>query len=235
MGDFTAAEVLRIARSQLDPVVREDPPGSNRQKYGEAFGSNGVKWCGIFVWWVYREAGYDLRDHGFGAPASTNALDADARRAQGWRRVPATDARPGDLVIYDFGVVADGDPPDDADHTGIASSTVRNRHLHAIEGNTSPGSGRPKANGGGVFQNRRPLSEVRSVFRPPFLEQLELDMFLASVPGPDPRVFLVGIEGKRDIPVEMVDDLKRMGIPDKGNVPAAILNLFPTLPAPVLH
>ena len=63
---------------------------------------------------------------------------------------------------------------------------------------------------------------------------LEADMFIASVPGTtDKRVFLVGIEGKRLIPnKDMLDELKRVGIPDKGDVSSAALNLFPTLPNP---
>jgi hypothetical protein len=59
-------------------------------------------------------------------------------------------------------------------------------------------------------------------------------MFLASVPGPDPRVFLVGIEGKRHIPsATVLRELRRIGIPDKGEVAISVLNLFPTLPPPV--
>ena len=59
-------------------------------------------------------------------------------------------------------------------------------------------------------------------------------MFIASVPGTDPRVFLVGIEGKRQIPNSAVlKELRRIGIPDKGDLPSAVLNMFPTLPAPI--
>ena len=59
-------------------------------------------------------------------------------------------------------------------------------------------------------------------------------MFIASVPGTtDKRVFLVGIEGKRLIPSkEILAELKRIGILDKGDVSSAALNLFPTLPNP---
>jgi hypothetical protein len=59
-------------------------------------------------------------------------------------------------------------------------------------------------------------------------------MFIASVPGTtDKRVFLVGIEGKRLIPnKDVLDELKRIGVSDKGEVSSAALNLFPTLPNP---
>jgi hypothetical protein len=63
---------------------------------------------------------------------------------------------------------------------------------------------------------------------------LETDMFIASVPGAtDKRVFLVGVEGKRLIPSKQVlDELKRIGILDKGDVSSVTLTLFPTLPNP---
>jgi hypothetical protein len=58
-------------------------------------------------------------------------------------------------------------------------------------------------------------------------------MFLANVPGPDRRVFLVGIEGKRLIPnVTVLRELRRIGIPEKGDVSTDVLNMFPTLPQP---
>jgi hypothetical protein len=63
---------------------------------------------------------------------------------------------------------------------------------------------------------------------------LETDMFIASVPGTtDKRVFLVGIEGKRLIPnKDVLVELKRLGISDKGEVSSDALNMFPTLPTP---
>jgi hypothetical protein len=56
-------------------------------------------------------------------------------------------------------------------------------------------------------------------------------MFIANVPGKDRRAFLVGIEGKRLIPnATVLKELRKIGIPDKGDVPNAVLDLFPTLP-----
>ena len=60
---ISADKVIRVARSQKGR--RERPPGSNRTKYGKAFGLDGVLWCGIFVWWVFDKCGIDLRDHAF--------------------------------------------------------------------------------------------------------------------------------------------------------------------------
>lgn len=163
---FAAAAVVARARAEIGTT--ENPAGSNRTEYGAAYGQNGVAWCGIFVWWVLRESGYDLRRHGFGAPASTNELDADARRAAGWRRVSPAEAQPGDVVVYDFGSLGRGEPADDADHVGIVSRAATGGALRAIEGNTSPTSSGSQANGGGVYERTRSLTLVRSVFRPPY-------------------------------------------------------------------
>lgn len=61
--------------------------------------------------------------------------------------------------------------------------------------------------------------------------ETEIDMFLASVPGTaDDRVFLVGIDGKRLVPnPQVLAELKKLGIPDKGDVSAQTLNVFPTV------
>ena len=55
-------------------------------------------------------------------------------------------------------------------------------------------------------------------------------MFIASVPGTDPRVFLVLGNGKRQIPnTTVLAQLKAAGIRDVGDVPLAALNIFPDL------
>jgi hypothetical protein len=119
------------------------------------------------VWWVFRECGVDLREHGIAAPISTNAFDADAVKA-GWRRVPKEKTQPGDVVFYDFGDLGAGDVDGDNDHVGICSRSASGGRLWAIEGNTQSGTGGNQANGGGVFERHRQLSLVRHVYRPPY-------------------------------------------------------------------
>lgn len=56
------------------------------------------------------------------------------------------------------------------------------------------------------------------------------DMFLASVPGEDKRVFLVSGAGKRLVPNPTVlAELKKIGVRDAGDVSTATLGLFPTV------
>jgi cell wall-associated NlpC family hydrolase len=54
----TPTDVLDVARSYLG--VKESPPNSNRQLFGEWYGVNGVAWCAIFVSYCFNKAGLRL-------------------------------------------------------------------------------------------------------------------------------------------------------------------------------
>lgn len=143
----TRETVLQIARWQEG--VMETPANSNRQKYGEAYGWNGVAWCVIFVWWVFREAGFNLRK-----TASCTEL-ANAYKAAGqW---VTKDFKPGDIVMYDF-----SGKKKITEHCGIIVE-VGKGYIIAVEGNTSPSS---NANGGAVMKRERKLSVVTGACRP---------------------------------------------------------------------
>lgn len=167
VAPISVERVITLARSQKGR--REQPSGSNQTKYGKAFDLDGVLWCGIFVWWVFDRCGIDLREHAIQHPHSTNAFDAAAAskrgRREGWKAVARADIRRGDILFYDFGVVAQGDPPDDNDHVGIAAGAVTNGVVRVWEGNTHPdGGGRSD----GVFRRTRSVALVRHAYRPPY-------------------------------------------------------------------
>lgn len=153
----TWRKVIASAKSQLG--VKESPFGSNRTKYGRAINQDGVPWCAIFVWWVFREAGFDLREVAPGlmyTPTFSSQL-----KAAGWRAVSVSSARPGDIVFFDF--------PDDVhriQHVGIVEKV--NGQLTCIEGNTSiRGS---QSNGGMVCRKVRSADVVKAIYRPPYQE-----------------------------------------------------------------
>jgi len=238
-GVFTADAVVKVARQEIGTT--EDPPGTNKTRYGVDYGANGEFWCGVFVWWVYNEAGYDLRENGFSSPKATNALDMDGFNAEGWTHVAdPDDAMPGDMVIFKFGLLPlPGNTAGDADHCGILSKRPSNGRVTTIDGNTMSADDNDENNGGGVFEVTRKFSKVKNIFRPPFAapgtaRPQEIDMFLANVAGEDERVYLVGIEGKRFIADGAVlKELRDAGIPYRENVSIKLLNLFPTLNPPV--
>ena len=159
----TASRVVAVAAREIGTVEAR----VNCTAYGRAYGLDGYSWCAIFAWWCVREAGCNLRHIGFRNPASCNQVAADARRL-GWKRVTPVHTRPGDLVLWDFGVVGKGDQADDADHIGIASRPGTQTLLWCIEGNTGPGAGGSQHDGDGVFERARTARQTHSIWRPPY-------------------------------------------------------------------
>lgn len=160
----TVEAVLRVARSQVG--VRESPFGSNQTKYGRAYGWNGVAWCAIFVWWVFRQAGADLKEM-IGPGLQYTPTFAAHARAKGWVRVNFEGARPGDIVFFDF--------PDSIhriQHVGIVLRRSRST-MTCIEGNTSTSS---DDNGGAVMERIRRADVVKVIYRPPYEEDDDMAM-----------------------------------------------------------
>ena len=154
-----AADVIACAAAELG--CREDPPGSNRTKYGAWYGLDGQPWCMMFVQWVFRKASAeDLLPL---KTASCGVLRGAAQRAGLW---VTGDYRPGDIVIFDF--------PGGArtDHCGIVTS-VSSNYVHTIEGNTSASD---DSNGGTVMRRTRGLSQVLGAVRPRYEEEDSMDV-----------------------------------------------------------
>ena len=147
----TREAVLKIAAWQLG--VMELPAGSNRQKYGESFGMNGQPWCMMFVWWVFREAGFHLFK-----TASCTTLATRYKQAGQW---VTSGYKPGDIVMFDFtGRRAK------TEHVGIVESvSADGKTLTTIEGNTGTGN---QANGGAVMRRTRSVSLVTGACRPEY-------------------------------------------------------------------
>ena len=53
---MTGNRIVQIAKIEIGYVEK----AGNITKYGEWFGMNGTAWCGIFVSWVYAQAGKPL-------------------------------------------------------------------------------------------------------------------------------------------------------------------------------
>jgi hypothetical protein len=106
----------------------ENPVGSNRQKFGEQYGWNGVAWCNIFVSRVgFGVAGdYDL----LGKFASTIAC------ARWWesRGRFGREPRPGAAVFFDW---KGGRSIDAIDHIGLVIEPLGNGLVRTIEGNAA--------------------------------------------------------------------------------------------------
>ena len=149
----TRDAVLAIAAWQVG--VLESPAGSNRVKYNTAYYGREVSgaaypWCMAFVWWVFREAGFNLKK-----TASCTALADAYRQAGQW---VTSGYKPGDVVMFDF-----SGRKKKTEHTGILESIDKDGNLITIEGNTGTGN---DANGGAVMRRTRNPKYVTGACRP---------------------------------------------------------------------
>jgi hypothetical protein len=145
--------IISVAAKEVGTT--ENPPGSNKTKYGEWFGENGVKWCAIFVSWVYYHAGDPLGyiDTGKGY---SNCQDG----YEHWKKNGELTTKPqmGDIVLFDWN--EDGH----CDHTGIFYQWIEaGKSFQSYEGNTSVGS---NSDGGEVMLRTRNMKCVETFVSP---------------------------------------------------------------------
>lgn len=161
---MSLSKVLEIARADLG--YTEDPPGSNRTKYWEAYDPKmqGQPWCVSALWFWFNEAGERMAFFGGGKTASCSVL-LRWYKEQGLT-VPEDQVQPGDILILDF----TGRKRDTA-HCGIVTKTWWGPYgldrIETIEGNTANGSG-SQSDGGCVCAKTRYPSQVVGVCRPQY-------------------------------------------------------------------
>lgn len=135
-------KLIQIERAEIG--TKESPAGSNKQKYGEAYGWNGVPWCVMFQWWCMKEAGLSRFFYGGNKIASCGTL-ASYHRSQG--QYITSDYAKGDFILFNF---SGGTTPQ---HIGLCveytGSTVT-----TIDGNTGNLS---EDNGGAVMERKRTI------------------------------------------------------------------------------
>lgn len=141
-----------LSLAAADVGYTETPPYSNRQKYGEWYGWNGVPWCCMAVQYWYSASGFVLPIK----TASCSALEAWYKMNKPECIVEEPTA--GDIVIYNFG------------HTGLVEQDLGGC-ITAIEGNTSIDSKGNQSDGGGVFRRQRSKATVSSFIRPVLAEE----------------------------------------------------------------
>ena len=130
----TVEDVLRIAAGEVGYSRWSDPERGTKygrwfaRKVGEAYyGSNDVPYCAMFSSWVLDQAKVSCA--GFPDAYCPTMLAAAERSGA---TVPPTQARPGDIVFYDWG--GDGE----TDHVGIVVANHgihrddRGQHLHRV-------------------------------------------------------------------------------------------------------
>lgn len=124
----------------------ESPVNSNKTKYGQWFGFDGVAWCAMFVSWCYHNAGFPLGNIGF-----KKGFAGCQTGFTYWLKSGEITATPkeGDIVLFDW----NGDKR--YDHTGIFIKDLGGGFFQSVEGNTSSTN---QSNGGQVQIRKRSYS-----------------------------------------------------------------------------
>lgn len=155
-----------ITTAAAENGYKESPSNSNKTKYGEWYNLNGVKWCAIFISWVFDKSGHPLgridTDKGFHyCPSGFNH----------WKKKGEFTNNPqeGDIALYDW----DGDGI--CDHTGIFVRWINDSKtsFESWEGNTAVGD---DSNGGQVMLRQRKTSTVKAFVSPGILGSKKVEL-----------------------------------------------------------
>lgn len=130
---ITKSAALKMARSQVG--TKESPAGSNKTKFGKAYGMNGVFWCAIFVWCMLTNMGKKL----FGFKSAYVPDYVNWAKNNGIMRGRDYSPKAGDLIVYKF------PGPNRANHIGFVIGSKKDGKVPTIEGNT--GGTNPRAGG----------------------------------------------------------------------------------------
>lgn len=149
----TANDILTIAFKE---VGYEEKP-VNITKYNKAFGQQGLQWCQVFVWWVFKQANAHFIKSGY---TPTGAAWFEKNEAWFDKGTPKT----GDIVYFDF----PNDGLDRISHVGICVKAMTDDEVLCIEGNTSGGTEGDQRNGGMVAIKLRNKSQIVGWGRPKY-------------------------------------------------------------------
>lgn len=151
-----------LAEARKDIGYCETPAGSNKTKFGQWFGFNGVAWCGIFVSWCYSKAGHQLEKIGWTKGFASCPIAVEHFRKTN-QTVTKENVKPGDIVFFDW----NGDKK--FDHVGLFLKDNGNgQTFQTIEGNTAIGN---DSNGGSVMERTRSYATVEVFVHPKVLDK----------------------------------------------------------------
>ena len=161
---MSLSKTVEIATLELG--VCEEPV--NRVKYNTAYYGREVsgkeyKWCVVFLWWVFQQAGERMAFFGGGKTASCGML-LRWYKEQGLT-VPVQQAQPGDIAIYNFSGTIEPEHCGLITEVKMAITTIAS--VKSIEGNTTTSNG-SESNGGCVAEKTRFTKNIVAVCRPQY-------------------------------------------------------------------
>ncbi len=132
-GSSLGAAALQVAQSQKGVAEVGTNTGPQVDQYlAAAKVAPGNPWCASFVTWSLEKAGHKMPGGGW-AGVATWVRNAE-QNANGLKFVTAEEARPGDIVAYDWG--GQNDFGSDG-HIGFLESNVKDGKFTALEGNNA--------------------------------------------------------------------------------------------------
>lgn len=166
---MSLSKVIEIARADLG--YTEDPPGSNRTKYWEAYDPKmqGQPWCVSSQWCWFNWAGESKAFMGGGKTASCSTLYRWFK--ENYQNVPVREIAVGDLGFYNF---SGGIAPE---HCGLITHVERSGgsilYVKSIEGNTTL-TGGSEDDGGIVAEKSRFPRNIVGAARPKYQPEPEI-------------------------------------------------------------
>ena len=125
------AAALKVAQTQLGVHEQGVNTGAEVDKYlAAAKVGPGNPWCASFVTWSLEQSGHKMNGSGWAA-VQTWVQHAEAKQ-DNLQVIDAADARPGDIVAYDWG---HGEDFGSDGHIGFLASNVQDGKFTALEGN----------------------------------------------------------------------------------------------------
>lgn len=132
------ADFVAVARKEIG--TKENPPNSNKTKYGAFTGHDGQPWCGSFVAWCAAQVKLTIPNTVY-TPAGVAGFQGKGL----WSNAATAKPQPGDIVYFDF---PNGDK---VDHVGIVVKDNGDGTVVTVEGNTvEDGKTGSESNGGQV-------------------------------------------------------------------------------------
>ena len=166
---MSLSKVIELARADLG--YTEDPPGSNRVKYWDAYDPSfqGQPWCVSSQWCWFNWAGEGKAFMGGGKTASCATLYRWFK--ENYQSVPVRDIAVGDLGFFNF---SGGIAPE---HCGLITHVERSGgsilYVKSIEGNTTL-TGGSEDNGGIVAEKSRFPRNIVGAARPKYQPEPEI-------------------------------------------------------------
>lgn len=159
--------LVDLAYSQIG--YTESPKNSNITKYGEEYGWNGVPWCVIFLWWLFKYSNLSYLFYNGLKIASCTVLRDFYKECGQW--ITDGNYRPGDIGIMSFS------SSKEIQHCGLIVEKISSTQYKTIEGNTSSNIFGSQDNGGCVALKVRKIGNILGVCRPSYtIESDDEDM-----------------------------------------------------------